>query len=154
MDFRELIFDPGINLLGFCFFPRLIILVTWNPESPPHLGCMCQFLYLFCENGSDMLSCHTITKPGTKPITYCNRWKNYNFVWIVAFCVWILILSSELFKTAEDAVLELACVASVSAQVRRESWDESKKEGMRDDSTGNACYVGYVRSNSPVLSLP
>ena len=43
----------------------------------------------------------------------------------------------------------VACIASVSARVRRESWDESKKnrnEGgggrERYNSTGNACYAG------------
>ena len=44
----------------------------------------------------------------------------------------------------------VACIASVSERVRRESWDESKKKkGMRGErgrerynSTGNACYAG------------
>ena len=38
--------------------------------------------------------------------------------------------------------LQLACAASVSAQVRREIWDESKKKGMTGEGEGregNAC---------------
>ena len=35
MDFWGLIFDPGINFLGFWFFPRLLILVNFNPVYPP-----------------------------------------------------------------------------------------------------------------------
>ena len=31
---------------------------------------------------------------------------------------------------------QLACVASVSAQVRRERWDESKKKKKRNDGGG------------------
>ena len=38
----------------------------------------------------------------------------------------------------------LACVASVSARVSRENWDESKKKGM----TGFFCY----RSNFRVIT--
>jgi len=34
--------------------------------------------------------------------------------------------------------LWLACVASVSARVRRESWEES------NNSIGKACYAGYT----------
>ena len=40
----------------------------------------------------------------------------------------------------------VACVASVSALVRRERWDESKNKGMTGDGKGkegNACYAGY-----------
>ena len=47
--------------------------------------------------------------------------------------------------------LLLACLASVSAWVRRESWDESKKKKeWRYNSTGNACYVGYFIAYSSV----
>ena len=42
----------------------------------------------------------------------------------------------------------LACIASVSARVRRESWDEFffllPLELSRYNLTGNACYAGYV----------
>ena len=31
----------------------------------------------------------------------------------------------------------IACVASVSSRVRRESWDESKKKGMTGEGEGN-----------------
>ena len=42
-------------------------------------------------------------------------------------------------KRKEEAV---ACVASVSARVRRESWEESKKKGVTGEwegKEGNAC---------------
>ena len=42
----------------------------------------------------------------------------------------------------ERLVFSLACVASVSARVRRERWDESSN--FRAISTGNACYEVYV----------
>ena len=32
----------------------------------------------------------------------------------------------------------VACIASVSERVRRESWDESKKKGMRGEGEGSA----------------
>ena len=32
----------------------------------------------------------------------------------------------------------VACIASVSARVRRESWGESKKKGMRGEGEGSA----------------
>ena len=35
-----------------------------------------------------------------------------------------------------DFSLYLACVASVSARVRRERWDESKKKGMTGEEEG------------------
>ena len=38
---------------------------------------------------------------------------------------------------------KLACIASVSARVRRESWDESKKKLSRYNLTGNVCYAGF-----------
>ena len=46
------------------------------------------------------------------------------------------------------AVIPVACVASVSSRVRRESWDESKKRGLTGEGEGNkflldACYAGY-----------
>ena len=43
--------------------------------------------------------------------------------------------------------LSLACVASVSARVRRERWDESKKK--RNDGGGGE--EGNVVSSSPLL---
>ena len=50
------------------------------------------------------------------------------------------------FSTISDLdgyLSKLACVASVSARVRRENWDESKK---RNKSIGNACHAGYSKS--------
>ena len=53
----------------------------------------------------------------------------------------------------------LSCVASVSAWVRRENWDESKKEPFllpslqlsRNNSIGNHCYAGY---RGRILMMP
>ena len=56
----------------------------------------------------------------------------------------------------------LACVASVSARVRRKNWNESKKSNplhlhssffalvpiLSTNSRGNACYAGYQKSTS------
>ena len=36
---------------------------------------------------------------------------------------------------------KLACVASVSARVRRERWDESKKKGMTGEEEGREVTV-------------
>ena len=33
--------------------------------------------------------------------------------------------------------IKLTCIASVSAQVRRENWDERKKKGMRGEGEGS-----------------
>ena len=53
--------------------------------------------------------------------------------------------------------LFVACVASVSAQVCRESWDESNSQ-FSTNLCGNACYAGYkqshVRHERKPLSLP
>ena len=43
-------------------------------------------------------------------------------------------------KEARNAYISdylVACVASVSLRVRRESWDESKKKGMTGEGEGN-----------------
>ena len=53
----------------------------------------------------------------------------------------------------------LSCVANVSARVRRENWDESKKEPFllpslqlsRNNSIGNHCYAGY---RGRILMIP
>ena len=41
----------------------------------------------------------------------------------------------------------IACVASVSSRVRRESWDESKKKGMTGEGEGNEFFFFCSRSN-------
>ena len=41
----------------------------------------------------------------------------------------------SVFKVVSNKT-NLACVASVSARVRRESWDESKKKGMTGKGRG------------------
>ena len=61
-------------------------------------------------------------------------------------CFFGLYIPEKLIST-----VNLACVASVSARVRRENWDKSKKriegggggELSRYNSTGNASYAGY-----------
>ena len=40
------------------------------------------------------------------------------------------------FLSSEVKVSVLACVASVSSRVRRESWDESKEKGMTGEGEG------------------
>ena len=55
----------------------------------------------------------------------------------------------------------LHCVASISARVRRESWEESKKKRNdgggggerrnRNNSIVNACYAGYLYSDHSTL---
>ena len=44
------------------------------------------------------------------------------------------------------ATTTLACVASGSARVRRENWNESKKRNEGGGGAGNACYAGYHNS--------
>ena len=76
---------------------------------------------------------------GFLPLTSLEKKKN-NY-WMRLFLI-SEIISSNPQPSAPLITLTVACVASVSARVCRESWDESKKKGMRregEGSEGNAC---------------
>ena len=61
---------------------------------------------------------------GFLPLTSLEKKKNY---WMRFFLI-SEIISSNPQPSAPLITLTVACVASVSARVRRESWDESKKK--------------------------
>ena len=46
---------------------------------------------------------------------------------------------------------QLACVASVSARVRRERWDESKKKKKRNDGGGGGERRKHLPANPTIL---
>ena len=48
---------------------------------------------------------------------------------------------------------QLSCIASVSARVRRESWDDSTLQLSRNNSIGNACYTGYSQVFIPYSKI-
>ena len=63
-------------------------------------------------------------------------WKKKNNYWMRFFLI-SEIISSNPQPSAPLITLTVACVASVSARVRRESWDESKKKkGMTWEGEG------------------
>ena len=53
-----------------------------------------------------------------------------------------------IFKHKINTITSPACIASVSARVRRESWDESKKKGMRGEREGSK---GHLPTNPTIL---
>ena len=76
---------------------------------------------------------------GFLPLTSLEKKNNY---WMRFFLI-SEIISSNPQPSAPLITLTVACVASVSARVRRESWDESKKKkgmtGEGEGNEGNAC---------------
>ena len=62
-------------------------------------------------------------------------------------------LNNQLLATLETR-RELACIASVSARVQGESWDESKKKGMTGEGEGREVSSFPLPFPVPFFLLP